>query len=53
VGGTGAPVKTLFGINNTDLIHFLTTTTTIAGIASTHVTDQILRVGLNYKFPPH
>ena len=35
VAGTGAPVKTFFGINNTDLIHFLTTTTTIAGIAST------------------
>jgi outer membrane immunogenic protein len=52
-GGTGAPVITPFGINNADQIHFLTTTTTIAGVASTHVTDQILRVGLNYKFPPH
>ncbi len=53
VGATGVPVITPFGINNSDQIHFLTTTTTIAGAASTHVTDQILRVGLNYKFPPH
>ena len=41
------------GINNADLIHLLTTTTAISGVASTHVTDQILRVGFNYKFPPH
>jgi hypothetical protein len=45
-------VKTLFGINNSDLIHFLTTTTSFAGTASTHVTGQLVRVGINYKFPP-
>jgi outer membrane immunogenic protein len=48
---TGAPVKTLFEVNNADMIHFITTTTSFAGIASTHVTDQIVRVGLDYKFP--
>jgi outer membrane immunogenic protein len=52
VAATGAPVVTLFGINNSDLIHHLTTTTSIAGTASTHVTDQLVRVGINYKFPP-
>jgi outer membrane immunogenic protein len=52
VSGTGAPVVTPFGINNADLVHFLTTTTAITGIASTHVTDNIVRLGLNYKFPP-
>jgi len=45
-------VKTLFGLNNSDFIHFITTTTSFAGTASTHVTDNIVRVGLNYKFPP-
>jgi outer membrane immunogenic protein len=53
LAATGAPGVTLFGINNSDLRHFITTTTSIAGIASTHVTDNILRVGINYKFPPH
>jgi len=24
----------------------------IGGLANTHVTDQIVRVGANYKFPP-
>jgi len=52
VSGAGAPVITPFGVNNSDQIHFLTTTTTIIGAASTHVTDQVLRLGLNYKFPP-
>ena len=52
VAATGAPVVTLFGINNADQIHRLTTTTVIAGMASTNVTDQIVRVGLNYKFTP-
>ena len=51
-GATGAPVKTLFGLNNSDFIHFITTTTSFAGTASTHVTDNIVRAGLNYKFPP-
>jgi outer membrane immunogenic protein len=53
VAGSSGPVRTPFGINNSDQIHFITTTTTIAGSANTHVTDQIVRVGLNYKFPPH
>jgi outer membrane immunogenic protein len=52
VAGVGAPVVTFFGLNNADLINFLTTTTAIAGAASTHVTDQVVRLGLNYKFPP-
>jgi outer membrane immunogenic protein len=52
VGAAGAPVITPFGINNSDQIHFITSTTTINGAASTRVTDQVLRVGLNYKFPP-
>ena len=50
-GVTGAPVTLPFGINNSDQIHRVTTTTAIASAASTHVTDQILRIGLNYKFP--
>jgi outer membrane immunogenic protein len=49
VAGAGAPVITPFGINNADQIHFITTTTVIAGAASTHVTDQVVRVGLNYR----
>jgi opacity protein-like surface antigen len=52
VAGTGAPVKTLFGINDSDLIHFLTTTTTIAGIASTHVTDQSPTWGPQLQISP-
>jgi outer membrane immunogenic protein len=52
VAGAGAPFVTFFGINNADLIHFLTTNTSILGTASTHVTDQLVRVGVNYKFPP-
>jgi outer membrane immunogenic protein len=52
LGATAAPVKTLFGLNNSDFIHFITTTTSFAGTASTQVTDNIVRVGLNYKFPP-
>jgi len=57
VSATGAPVFTpvpcppnpnpnLFGACG------VTTITSIAGSASTHVTDNILRVGLNYKFGP-
>jgi outer membrane immunogenic protein len=52
VGSAGAPVITPFGINNSDQIHFITTTTGIIGVANTHVIDQVLRLGLNYKFPP-
>ncbi len=52
LGSAGAPVITPFGINNSDQIHFITTTTGIIGVANTHVTDQVLRLGLNYKFPP-
>jgi outer membrane immunogenic protein len=52
VASTGTAVN-FFGINNSDLIHFLTTTTSIGGTATTHVTDQVLRIGFNYKFPPH
>jgi outer membrane immunogenic protein len=51
VAGAGTFV-TPFGINNSDQIHFLTTTASILGYASTHVTDQLVRVGVNYKFPP-
>jgi outer membrane immunogenic protein len=50
VSATGAPVITPFGINNSDQIHYLTTTTAMTGSASTHVTDNILRIGLDYHF---
>jgi outer membrane immunogenic protein len=45
-------VVTPFGINNADMIHHITTTTVIAGAASTHVVDQIFRAGLNYHLKP-
>lgn len=51
INGSGA-VVTPFGINNSDQIHFITTTTVVAGVASTHVTDQIFRAGLNYHVKP-
>ncbi len=45
----GAPVVTPILINS-DFDRFLTTTTATTGTASTHVTDQLVRVGLNYHF---
>lgn len=50
VGATGAPAITPILINS-DFTRFLTTTTGITGAASTHVTDNVLRIGVNYKWP--
>jgi outer membrane immunogenic protein len=49
VSATGAPLITPILINS-DFIRFLTTTTAISGVASTHVTDQLIRAGVNYHF---
>jgi hypothetical protein len=52
-GATGAtlgPVTTPINING--VIGTTTTTTTIIGTGSTHVTDAIFRVGFNYRFSP-
>jgi outer membrane immunogenic protein len=49
--GGSSTVRTVL-VNNSDRITAITATSTFAGTASTHVTDQIVRVGLNYKFQP-
>ena len=51
LNATGTPLKTPILINS-DINEFLTTTVAFSGIASTHVTDNVFRIGLNYKWPP-
>src|ERR1700692_3111508 len=46
VSATGAPVITPLLING-DTRRFTTATTVLSGLASTHVTDNILLAGLN------
>jgi len=49
IAATGSPVVLPILINS-DFRRFITSTTAITGAASTHVTDNIFRIGVNYKW---